>query len=33
MIFDSASSPLAIAQNDKGGFSNDRNYYLLKVEV
>ena len=32
LILDSATSPFGFAQNDKGGFSNDRDYYLLKVK-
>ena len=32
MVLDSATSPFGFAQNDKDGFSNDRNYYLLKVK-
>ena len=29
---DSATSPIGFAQNDKGGFSIDRDYCLLKVK-
>ena len=32
LILDSATSPFGFAQNDKDGFSNDRDYYLLKVK-
>ena len=32
LILDSATSPFGFAQNDKGGFSIDRDDYLLKVK-
>ena len=32
LILDSATSPFGFAQNDKSGFSYDRDYYLLKVK-
>ena len=32
LVLDSATSPFGFAQNDKDGFSNDRDYYLLKVK-
>ena len=32
LVIDSATSPFGFAQNDKGGFSNDRDYCLLKLK-
>ena len=32
LILDSATSPFGFAQNDKDGFSNDRDYCLLKLK-
>ena len=32
MVLDSATSPFGFAQNDKAGFSIDKDDYLLKVK-
>ena len=32
LVLDSATSPFGFAQNDKGGFSGNRDYCLLKLK-
>ena len=33
LFLDSATSPFGFAQNDKDGFSNDRDFLLIEIEI